>query len=204
VLAPLWEASVRYDIPFSHCFDLVRGVEMDLTAIRYRSFRDLAVYCELVASSVGLMCLGVFGRRSERTEEYARRLGIALQLTNIIRDVAADARLGRIYIPLEDLERYDCREDDILAGAPPQRFAELMAFEASRAEEYYTRAESSLRPEDKGAMAPARAMAGIYRETLKKIGRGGYDLSTRTVSLPVPVKLLIVLRHALGGVPGFR
>ncbi len=204
VLLPLWEASERYDIPFTYCFDLVRGVEMDLSATRYGTFPELASYCELVASSVGLMCLGIFGRRNERTEEYARQLGLALQLTNIIRDVAADAALGRIYIPQEDLVRFDCAESDLLAGKRPPGFGELMSFEASRAEAYYAAAESTLRPDDRNAMTPARVMAGIYHETLRKIGRRGYDVFGGPVRLAAPVKLFIALRHVLIGALRFR
>jgi len=204
VLVPLREASARYDIPFPHCFDLVRGVEMDLSATRYETFPELETYCELVASSVGLMCLGIFGRRNERTEEYARQLGRALQLTNIIRDVAADAALGRVYIPQEDLVRFGCAESDLLAGKRPPGFGELMSFQASRAEAYYAAAESTLRPDDRPAMAPARVMAGIYHETLRKIGRSGYDVFNGTVRLAAPVKFLIALRQGLTGALRFR
>jgi len=201
VLAPLAETSRRFGIPFDHYFDLIRGVEMDLTTARYRTFEELKGYCELVASSVGLMCLGIFGRKNERTEAYAGRLGLALQLTNIIRDVGTDARSGRIYLPLEDLERYGCAEADILAGMKPPRFAELMAFEASRAEGYYASAEAALGGGgDARAMAPARVMAGIYRATLRKIAAAGYDVLGRPVRLAAGTKFLIALRH---GLPAF-
>jgi len=199
VLAPLADTSRRFDIPFGHYFDLIRGVEMDLNTTRYETFEELAAYCALVASSVGLMCLGIFGRRNERTEEYARHLGLALQLTNIIRDVATDAGLGRIYIPQDDLLRFGCAGSDILAGRKPGRFGELMAFEASRADGFYTAAESVLLPEDFTAMAPARVMAGIYQGTLRKIGRRGYDVFGGPIRLSGPMKLLIALRHGLAG-----
>jgi phytoene synthase len=200
VLAPLAETSRRFDIPFGHYFDLVRGVEMDLTTTRYRTFADLAGYCALVASSVGLMCLPIFGRRNPGTEEYARRLGLALQLTNIIRDVATDAGFGRIYIPQEELERFGCPEAALLAGRMPPGFHELMSFQAERAEEYFSSAESALRPGDLAAMAPARVMAGIYRGTLRKIVRMGYDVFGGTVRLSAPVKLFIAMRYGLSAV----
>jgi len=199
LLSRLAAVSDRYAIPFGLYFDLIRGVGMDVTTTRYRTFGELSVYCALVASSVGSMCLGIFGRRNERTEEYARHLGLALQLTNTIRDVAADAAFGRIYLPQEDLVRFGCPEGEILALTRPARFGELMEFEASRAARYYAAADSALRPEDNADMAPARVMAGIYRGTLRKIARSGYDVFGGPIRLSRPVQLFIALRQGLAG-----
>ena len=109
------ETARRFDIPVHHFYDLIRGMEMDLAKTRYQTFDELKEYCYHVASSVGLMCLGIFGSKDARTREYAVNLGIALQMTNILRDVGADATYGRIYLPLEDLRRFGLREEDILA-----------------------------------------------------------------------------------------
>ena len=114
LLNQLSATAQRFNIPVEHFYELIRGMEMDLRTTRYRTFDELREYCYLVASSVGLMCRKIFGYRNESTRDYAINLGIALQLTNILRDIKDDAKRGRIYIPLEDLERFGYSEDDLL------------------------------------------------------------------------------------------
>jgi phytoene synthase len=199
VLAGLAAVAAEYGIPRGPFFDLVRGVEMDLATVRYATFGELEEYCRLVASAVGLMCLDIFGRRNGRTEEYARTLGIGLQLTNIIRDVGTDAKMGRIYLPLEDLDRFRCAPGDILAGRDPGRFRDLLEFQASRAEEYYARASAALDRSDLRAMRPARVMQAVYHRLLLNIRRSSYDVLGRTVRVSGPQRFAIAVRHGVFG-----
>lgn len=197
VLTGLAAVAAEYGIPHRHFHDLVRGVAMDLALVRYASFAELEEYCSLVASAAGLMCLDIFGRRNARTEEFARRLGIALQLTNVIRDVGADAALGRIYLPAEDLSRFGCSPDDILAGRDSDRFRALLAAQAERAETWYAGASSALDRSDLAAMRPARVMQALYHSLLGKIRRGSFDVLHRTVRLTPAEKFAVALRHGV-------
>ncbi len=199
LLAELAGVSGEYGIPASLFHDLVRGVEMDLGPSRYRSFEELRSYCHLVASTVGLMCLDIFGRRNARTEEYARTVGIALQLTNIIRDVGTDAGMGRIYLPLDDLDAFGCSAGDILARRDSDGFRRLVAFQTERAEGYYKKAGSLLDGSDQSAMRPARIMEEIYHRILRKIGDSGYDVLGRTIRLSRPAQLGVAIRYGILG-----
>ncbi len=188
-----------YSIPPGLFHDLVRGVGMDLSVARYDSFDGLREYCHLVASTVGLMCIDIFGRRNPRTEAYAMNLGIALQLTNIIRDVGADALMGRIYIPIDDLKAAGCTEEEILSRHDSDRFRRLLELQASRAEGFYGAARSALSGEDAPAMRPARIMEAIYRGTLEKIRDSGFDVLRRNIRLSKPAQLGIAVRYGLLG-----
>lgn len=199
VLAALAEAASGYGIPRRHFDDLLRGVGMDIGPVRFRTFTELEEYCTLVASAVGLMCLDIFGRRNERTERYAREVGIALQLTNIIRDVAPDASMGRLYLPLDDCARFDCPADGILARRDSPELRRLLGFEASRAEEYYRRASAALDPSDLPAMRPARIMQETYRILLRKMRRSSFDVLGRRASVSRLRRLIVALRSGLGG-----
>jgi phytoene synthase len=187
----------RFNIPFDHFFELIRGVEMDLTKHRYRTFDELREYCYLVASSVGLMCRQIFGYRNESTRDYAINLGIALQLTNILRDVKDDARRGRIYIPLEDMERFGYTEDDLLNCRYTPSFVSLMRFECNRARQYFDMARDALRDEDKYFFFAARIMWSIYAHVLCRIERSNYNVFERRVSISRFLKLLIAFRYWL-------
>ena len=187
----------RFRIPIEHFYDLIRGMELDLTRTRYRTFEELREYCELVASSVGLMCRSIFGYRNESTREYAISLGIALQLTNILRDLKDDARRGRIYLPLEDLQRFGYSEEDLLACRYTQEFVALMRFECNRARSYFDAARDALRDEDKYYFFPARIMWSIYAHILCRIERRGYNVFERRVSISGLLKILIALRYWL-------
>ncbi len=187
----------RFNIPFDHFYELIRGVELDLTKHRYRTFDELREYCFLVASSVGLMCRQIFGYRNESTKDYAVNLGIALQLTNILRDVKDDARRDRIYIPLEDLERFGYSEEDLLNCRYTPSFVNLMRFECDRARQYFDMARDALRDEDKYYFFAARIMWSIYAHTLRRIERSNYNVFERRVSISKFLKLLIAFRYWL-------
>lgn len=166
----------RYPIPQHYFHDLLRGVEMDLTVRRYASFDDLRIYCYRVASAIGLACLEIFGYRHSGVRTYARHLGIALQLTNILRDVREDAERGRIYLPQEDLRAFGIREADVLQRRYTTAFATLMQFQQERIQTYYRRAAACLLPGDRtGLMAP-EIMAAIYRATLRKMRRRRFNV----------------------------
>jgi len=197
ILNQLAATARRFNIPFNHFYDLIRGVEMDLTKQRYATFDELREYCFLVASSVGLMCRQIFGYRNESTRDYAINLGIALQLTNILRDLKDDARRGRIYIPQEDLERFGYTEEDLLNWRYTPEFVNLMRFECNRACEYFDMARDALRDEDKYFFFAARIMWSIYAHTLRRIERSNYNVFERRISISKFLKLLIAFRYWL-------
>ena len=185
----------RFHIPVQYFYELVRGVEMDLEKNRYETFGELKEYCYFVASTVGLMSLGVFGPRNERTQEYAINLGIALQLTNILRDVGLDARYGRIYLPQEDLRAFGYTEHDLLERRYTPEFQSLMEFETRRAEEFFLKAQASLPAEDKRAMFAAKIMERIYFHTLQKIRDARFNVFDNSIRLPRPIQFLIALKY---------
>lgn len=197
LLNQLSSTARRFNIPVHHFYDLIRGMEMDLDKRRYRTFDELKEYCYLVASSVGLMCREIFGYRNESTRDYAINLGIALQLTNILRDVKDDARRGRIYIPTEDMERFGYTEDDLLNCRYTPAFVNLMRFECTRASSYFDMAREALRDEDKYYFFAARIMWSIYAHTLNRIERKHYNVFERRISISKFLKLLITFRYWL-------
>jgi phytoene synthase len=183
----------RFNIPVHHVQDLLRGMEMDLTKKRYETFEELEVYCYRAASTVGLMCAEVFGYTNERTKDYAINLGIALQLTNILRDLKQDGKHGRIYIPLEDLRRFGYTEEELLQGVVNDSYRALMAFECNRAHQYYRKAKAALAEEDKVLFTAARIMGNIYYLLLRRIEHSGYDVFTRRIRVSTAIKVLIVM-----------
>ena len=195
LLNQLSAVAKRFHIPVDHFYELVRGVEMDLTKNRYESFDELKEYCYLVASTVGLMSLGVFGPRNDRTKEYAINLGIALQLTNILRDVAVDAKYGRIYLPLEDMRRFGYTEGDLYAHKYSPQFLALMEFEAQRAEEFFRKAQAALPAEDKRVMFAAKIMERIYYHTLEKIRNERYNVFQKSIRLTRFIQFLIAVKY---------
>jgi phytoene synthase len=197
LLNQLSSTALRFHIPVGHFYELIRGVEMDLTRKRYETFEELREYCYLVASSVGLMCRQIFGFRNDSTREYAINLGIALQLTNIIRDVRDDARKGRIYIPREDMERFGYTDEDLLAERYTPEFINLMRFECERAKTYFSLAHNSLNDEDKHNFFAARIMWSIYAHILRRIEQSNYNVFSRRISISTPLKLLITFRYWL-------
>ena len=174
--------------------EIIDGMEMDLRQTRYLDWKGLERYCYHVASVVGLLAAGIFGYRDARTLDYAKSLGIAFQLTNIIRDVGEDARKNRLYLPVEDLQRFGVPAGDILQAKETPAFRALMEFEAERARGYYQRAMSALPPADRRAQRPGLIMAAIYRTLLDEIQREGFHVLTRRTSLTPLRKFWIAWR----------
>ncbi|HEX9369300.1 MAG TPA: squalene/phytoene synthase family protein, partial [Vicinamibacterales bacterium] len=170
---------------------LIEGVEMDLHTTRYATFADLYEYCIRVASAVGLMCVEIFGCKDPRSRQYAIDLGVALQLTNILRDVPGDLERGRVYIPTEDLARFGCGDGDLGAeaahaghGVQSPAVRTLLAFQAERARDYYRRADAELPRTDARRLVAARIMGAIYRGILDRIEAADYDVFSRVIRVP--------------------
>ncbi len=163
------------DLPQGQLLEIIDGMEMDLDQARYASFRDLQLYCYRVAGVVGQLCAQIFGYQDRQTLKYAHDLGIAFQLTNIIRDVGEDARRGRIYLPVEDLQRFNVPADDILNYRETPAFRELMLFQIERAEQFYAQALALLPAVDRKPQRPGLMMAAIYHATLEEIRRDGAE-----------------------------
>jgi phytoene synthase len=159
----------KYSLAPEMLDEIIAGVEMDLRVSRYATFEELRLYCYRVASAVGLVSIEIFGYRSPACKEYAIELGLALQMTNIIRDVGKDARQGRIYLPQEDLVRFNYSETELQDRQYNERFVRLMEFEAARAHEFFNRAAAALPREDRGSMVAAEIMASIYRALLRRM-----------------------------------
>jgi len=163
--------------------EIIDGMEMDLTQTRYLDFAGLERYCYLVAGAVGLLAAGIFGYREARTLDYAKSLGTAFQLTNIIRDVGEDARKNRIYLPMDEMKRFEVPAADILNAKYSENFRKLMEFQTERAESYYERAMQALPAQDRRSQRAGLIMASIYRATLEEIEREGFKVLTHRTSL---------------------
>ncbi len=161
------------DLPQSQLEEILDGMEMDLEFARYATFKDLSLYCHRVAGVVGQLSAQIFGYTDHKTLKYAHELGIAFQLTNIIRDVGEDARRDRLYLPIEDLERFNVPAADILHYRETPAFTALMEFQIERAQQYYEAALQALPKVDQRAQRPGLLMAAIYRATLEEIQRDG-------------------------------
>ena len=159
----------KYSLPPEMLDEIIAGVEMDLDTLRYSTFKELRVYCYRVASAVGLVSIEIFGYKNPRCREYAIDLGLALQTTNIIRDVWKDFQAGRVYLPQEDLTRFQYSEAELAQRRYNDRFLQLMQFQAARAREFFSRAAAALPREDRRAMAPAEIMSSIYGALLRMI-----------------------------------
>jgi len=184
----------RFALPQEQLGEIIDGMEMDLEHDRYADFKALHLYCYRVASVVGLLAAEIFGYEDRRTQKYAHDLGLAFQLTNIIRDVGEDARRGRIYLPLDELARFGVAEADILAGRHTEAFTQLMDFQVARAQESYDRALAQLPAVDRRSQIAGLIMAAIYRTTLDEIVKDGCRVLTHRVSLPPLRKLWIAAK----------
>ena len=189
----------RLDLPRQAFEDVIDGVAMDLDTFRYQTFDDLFEYCRRVASAVGLICIRLFGCRNPRAADYALNLGVALQLTNILRDIPDDLARGRVYLPLDDLAANGCTVEDLAAGEVSERVAKLMAFECARAHDFYRRAVDARPDEDRRRLVAAEIMRAVYFATLRRIERRGYDVFHGRVKLRRPAQLLIALRQWIVG-----
>ena len=205
----LQEAVKIFPIPREALDEIIAGVEMDLERSAYATFEDLYPYCYRVASAVGLCCIEIFGYTDLRAREYAVNLGVALQLTNIVRDVQPDALAGRVYLPQEDLERFAVTADDLAAGRYTPAFVRLMEYQAARARAYYERAWAALPRADQHTLFAAEIMGRTYFALLETIERRRFRVFGRRVSVPTPRKLGIALRcwvqsrwgHSMSGRP---
>ena len=181
----------RYALPRRAFEDLVDGVQMDLEHQRYATFDDLREYCWRVASTVGLICLNIFGCRHPGGRDYAMHLGLALQLTNITRDVATDLARGRIYLPQDEMARTGCSEADLRAGRVTPEVKALLALQCARARHFYDLAAAALPPGEARHLVAAEIMGAIYFAILQRIEGRGYDVFTEVVRVPRPQRALI-------------
>ncbi|HYV57250.1 MAG TPA: presqualene diphosphate synthase HpnD [Candidatus Nitrosopolaris sp.] len=184
----LADAIERFALPRVHFEAVIAGVEMDLQRDRYETWEELSEYCYRVAAAVGLICIEIFGYQNPSARQYAVHLGLAFQLTNILRDVGEDGRRGRIYLPRVDLRRFDCPEEDLLTGHMTEPLRQVMAFECARAGEHYGRARFLLAEEDRQSLAAAEAMRLIYEQLLRRIMFRRYDVFGPKVRLTRPEK----------------
>lgn len=200
--AVLGETIRRHDIPLQPFSDMVAGLEMDLDGVRYPTFSDLELYCYRVAGTVGLMITPVAGYRAgSRALEHAKVLGTAMQLTNILRDVGEDARRGRIYLPVNELQQFNVKANEILSGQYSERFTALMQFQAQRAHALFDQALALLPAADRRAQKPGLMMAAIYRALLREIEHDGFAVLHQRTSLTPIRKLWLAWRvQALGRV----
>ncbi|MCD6675312.1 MAG: presqualene diphosphate synthase HpnD [Burkholderiaceae bacterium] len=188
-----------YALERARLLEIIDGMQMDLEQNRYLDFEGLRLYCHRVAGVVGMLAANIFGARRESTSRYAEELGVALQLTNIIRDVGEDARRNRIYLPIEDLQRFGVAAHEILAIRPSERFVELMRFQATRARECHARALSLLEADERRAQRPGVMMAAIYFTLLDEIERDGFRVLTHRTSLTPVRKMWIAWRTWIFG-----
>ncbi len=183
----------EFELPKQPFLDLIDGMEMDLKWHSYQTFADLREYCYRAASAVGLICIEIFGYESARTREYAVNLGLALQLTNILRDLKEDTARGRIYIPIEDLERVGYSERELRENLYNAPFIELMKFEHSRAKTYFAKAAGSLPEQDRASMFAAEIMSAIYKELLEQIPKVQFNVFRNRLAVSKTRRLQIAL-----------
>jgi phytoene synthase len=196
VACALQTVVAAYRLPETHFQAVIDGMAMDLERNRYLDFAELERYCHRVAGVVGLLSAEIFGYRDARTRDYAHDLGIAFQLTNIIRDVGEDARRGRIYLPQAELAEYGVTTDAMLACRTSEGFRTLMAAQVARARQWYARARDTLPQIDRRAQRPGLIMAAIYQELLDEIERDGYRVLDRRIALTPLRKLWIAWKTA--------
>ena len=186
-----------FDLPRQAFDDVIDGVAMDLDTARYETFDDLYEYCRRVASAVGMICIRVFGCRGERAREYALNLGLALQLTNILRDVTGDLERGRVYLPLEDLRAHGCTVEALTAGSMTDPIRRLIEFECRRTRDFYRRAADALPGQDRHRLVAAEIMRAVYSETLTRIELSGYDIFSARARVPRATQAAIAIKQWL-------
>jgi 15-cis-phytoene synthase len=197
VMVALADARTRFALPAEALTDLLDGVQMDVVGTRYETFDELVVYSRAVAGSVGRLCVGIFGASDmDRALPLADDLGVAMQITNVLRDVREDYARGRVYLPAEDLRRFGCTEN--LEECPPEASAALVRFEAARGREWFARGLELLPLLDARSRACVRAMTGIYRRILGQIDRDPQQIMRRRVSLPPWEKVWVAARSLAG------
>lgn len=187
----------RFQIPRLYFEELINGVAMDLSQRRYGTFTDLHRYCYRVASIVGLICLRIFGEAEDRGRRYAENLGVALQLTNILRDVGSDLSRGRVYLPADELARFGVDEDALRRCERDRAFLELMRFQAERARSFFEAAEREVTALDRRRLLAAEIMARVYRRLLERIEASGFDVLAREVRVSKLERVWIAASTAL-------
>ena len=196
----LKDIRANFDLPKNEFEALIDGMQMDLEQARYGSFDELKLYCHRVAGVVGCLIARILGFSNPKTLEYADKMGLALQLTNIIRDVGEDARQGRIYLPIEEMQKFDVPANVIMQCKPTDNFAKLMQFQVNRARETYREAMLLLPAEDKKSQKVGLIMAAIYYALLNEIDRdGAQNVLTYKIAIPSPRKKRIALKTWLFG-----
>ena len=196
----LKDIRASFDLPKNEFEALIDGMQMDLEQARYGSFDELKLYCHRVAGVVGRLIARILGFSNPKTLEYADKMGLALQLTNIIRDVGEDARQGRIYLPIEEMQKFDVPANVIMQCKPTENFAQLMQFQVNRARETYREAMLLLPAEDKKSQKVGLIMAAIYYALLNEIDRdGAQNVLTYKIAIPSPRKKRIALKTWLFG-----
>lgn len=193
VMRALMPCASEFDIRAEHLLAVIEGCQMDLDQSRYLDFQGLAHYCHLVAGVVGEVAAGIFGRTRPETTLYAHKLGLAMQLTNIIRDVGDDARRGRIYLPVSELKQFDVKAQEILNRGYSDRFTALMKFQAERAHRTYDEAFALLPNADRAAQKTGVMMANIYRTLLREIEADNFQVLHQRTSLTPLRKLWIAM-----------
>ena len=199
VTRALQECIRRFAIARQPFDELLDGVEMDLRTFRYAAFDELRVYCYRVASTVGLICLSIFGCRDPRSRDYAVDLGIALQLTNILRDLRADALRGRIYVPLEEIDRFGYSEAELLAGVRNPSYLALMRHQVDRARRHFESAANTLPATDRPRLLAAEVMGAIYRRLLGRIEAEQFSVFDRRINVPRLTQMGVALRAWMTG-----
>ncbi len=195
---PIWVAlshsREQYGIPMAPFADVIDGCEMDLTKSTYETFGEVTQYCRRVASAVGLIVIHICGYENDRAVEYAIDLGIAMQLTNILRDVEEDAQAGRVYLPREELERFGYSTDELMAGTVNEPFRNLMRFQVERARRYFESGSRLFPLMDRRSRACPRTMASVYRGLLDRIEASGYDVFSGKIELSPASKAVLAAR----------
>jgi phytoene synthase len=197
LLEPLINLIFKYGIPKQYFITLIDGCRRDLVQNRYKNIEELKDYCYSVASVVGLISIEIFGYKYEETKNYAINLGYALQLTNIMRDVKADKDRGYIYLPLDDLKRFNYSVNDLISEVYDERFIGLMSFQAQRVREYFHKARQALHPDERVTLFAAEVMDAIYYRLLEKIELNDFNIFKEKITVSPIHKVLITLKHWL-------
>lgn len=179
----------HYSVPLEPVLDLVQGVQMDLSRLRYETFKDLYLYCYRVAGTVGLLTSPIFGYHDKAALQHAVDLGVALQLTNILRDIGEDARRGRIYLPLDEMRRFGYSEAELMAGVINDPFRELVRFQIARADDYYQRSLPGISLLSADSRLAVRLSGVLYRHILDRIRLNNFNVFTKRASVPFKTKV---------------
>ena len=198
VFLALADVAKQYDIPRDYFREVILGVESDLVKDRFQNFDELREYCYRVASVVGLICLQIFGYKNEAAKEYAVDLGLAMQLTNIIRDVREDLAMGRVYLPQDEMARFGYSEEDLSNGVRNQAFRDLMKFQSQRARDYFDRGFKLLPYLSRRSRACPAVLGALYSKVLDRIEASDYDILDSRVSLSKAEKIRITAKTWLG------